>query len=128
MHEECIICGAPLEYLQNDELMECVICHEKRLSKTRCVRGHYVCDACHTTGLDSVIAYCLNSTSDAPLEIIDALMDMDFCHMHGPEHHVLVGAALLTAYKNAGGDIEPEAALREMITRGKKVPGGACGF
>jgi hypothetical protein len=29
------------------------------------------------------------------------LMAMPFCHMHGPEHHVMVGAALLTAYHNA---------------------------
>ncbi|MCQ2563482.1 MAG: DUF5714 domain-containing protein [Mogibacterium sp.] len=28
-------------------------------------------------------------------------MSMPFCHMHGPEHHVMVGSALLTAYKQA---------------------------
>ena len=56
------------------------------------------------------------------------MMDMPFCHMHGPEHHVMVGAALLTAYRNAGGDIDLEKALGEMISRGKNVPGGACGF
>ena len=27
-------------------------------------------------------------------------------YLHGPEHHVMVGAALLTAYRNAGGGIE----------------------
>ena len=25
--EECLICGAPLEYLEQDTLMECAICH-----------------------------------------------------------------------------------------------------
>lgn len=55
-------------------------------------------------------------------------MDLPFCHMHGPEHHVMVGAALLTAYKNAGGEIDLEPALKEMMNRGKSVPGGACGF
>ena len=40
----------------------------------------------------------------------------------------MVGAALLTAYKNAGGDIELSKALSEMHARGKQVPGGACGF
>ena len=48
--------------------------------------------------------------------------------MHGPEHHVMVGSALLTAYKNAGGDIDLNAALVEMMNRGRNVPGGACGF
>ena len=40
----------------------------------------------------------------------------------------MVGAALLTAYKNAGGNIDLESALGEMMNRGKSVPGGACGF
>ena len=40
----------------------------------------------------------------------------------------MVGAALLTAYKNAGGALELEKALIEMQARGKKVPGGVCGF
>ena len=34
----------------------------------------------------------------------------------------------MTAYKNAGGDIDLETALVEMMRRGKSVPGGACGF
>ena len=28
--------------------------------------------------------------------------------MHGPEHHAMVGSALLTAFKNAGGDVDLE--------------------
>ena len=48
--------------------------------------------------------------------------------MHGPEHHIMVGAALLTAYKNAGGEIDLQQALVEMMSRGRSVPGGACGF
>ena len=55
-------------------------------------------------------------------------MALPFCHMHGPEHHIMVGSALLTAYKNAGGNIDLNKALIEMQSRGKKVPGGACGF
>ena len=55
-------------------------------------------------------------------------MRLPFCHMHGPEHHVMVGAALLTAYRNAGGDLDLSPALAEMMRRGRKVPGGACGY
>ena len=128
MKEECLICKAPLEYLEADVLMECEICHKKELSKTRCVNGHYVCNDCHTQGLDSVIGLCMAETSKDPIGIIEKMMSMPFCHMHGPEHHVMVGAALLTAYKNAGGDIDLHSALVEMMNRGKNVPGGACGF
>lgn len=128
MKEECLICGAPLEYLQKDELMECVLCHKTENSKTRCVKGHYVCNDCHTSGMDGIIGLCLEEKSKNPVEIIEKLMSQPFCHMHGPEHHVMVGAALLTAYKNAGGNIDLPNALIEIMNRGKSVPGGACGF
>ena len=42
MNEECLICKAPLEYIETDELMECELCHKKQSSKTRCVKGHFV--------------------------------------------------------------------------------------
>lgn len=128
MKEECLICGAPLEYIGKDELMECAICHKTENSKTRCVSGHYVCNECHTKGIDSIIKICLNETSKDPVDIMVKLMSRSFCHMHGPEHHIMVGAALLTAYKNAGGNIDLSGALIEMMNRGRSVPGGACGF
>ena len=39
MNEECLICKAPLTYLEADILMECEICHKKENSKT--LRGQY---------------------------------------------------------------------------------------
>ena len=128
MNEECLICKAPLEYLDTDEEMECVLCHKKQYGKTRCTGGHFVCDECHTRGMDGIVAVCLNSSSDDPIKILEEMMSMPFCHMHGPEHHTMVGSALLTAYKNAGGEIDLESALIEMQKRGRQVPGGACGF
>lgn len=128
MKEECLICSAPLEYLEEDVLMECAICHKKEPTKTRCINGHFVCSECHTKGMDSIIGLCLHTESKNPIAIIKEMMSMPFCHMHGPEHHVMVGAALLTAYKNAGGEIDLEKALPEMYARGKQVPGGVCGF
>lgn len=128
MKEECLICKAPLEYLEKDELMECAICHKKENSKTRCINGHYVCNECHTKGMDMIISLCLEEKSKDPVDIIEKMMSQPFCHMHGPEHHVMVGAALLTAYKNAGGEIDLHPAIVEMMNRGKAVPGGTCGF
>ena len=128
MSDECIICKAPLEYLEKDIEMECAICHKKEKSKTRCIKGHYVCNDCHTKGIDAIIGICLNTDSKDPVDIIRMMMAESFCHMHGPEHHVMVGSALLAAYKNAGGDINLEEAVMEMQSRGKSVPGGACGF
>ena len=128
MNEECLICGAPLIYPEADEPMECAICHKKENSRTRCVKGHYVCNECHTAGLDAIVGLCLREKSRNPVGILEKMMSLPFCHMHGPEHHVMVGAALLTAYRNAGGDLDLSPALAEMMRRGRKVPGGACGF
>ena len=128
MKEECLICKASLEYLTEDVQMECDICHKIEVSKTRCVNGHYVCNECHTQGMDSIVGLCFGETSKNPLEILEKMMAMPFCHMHGPEHHVRVGAALLTAYRNCGGKLDLKKALLEMHRRGKAVPGGVCGF
>lgn len=128
MKDECLICKAPLEYLLQDEAMECAVCHKTESSKTRCVNNHYVCSECHTCGVDSILDLCLAETSADPLVILEKMMSMPFCHTHGPEHHVMVGAALLTAYKNAGGKVDLPYALPEIYRRAQAVPGGACGF
>ncbi len=128
MKDECLICGAALKYLENETPMECVLCHKKENSKTACENGHYVCNDCHTSGIDTIISVCLRESSKNPIEILKKLMALPFCHMHGPEHHIMVGSSLLTAYKNSGGEINLNKALLEMQSRGKQVPGGACGF
>ena len=128
MNEECLICKAPLEYLNTDEVMVCERCHQPHRSNTRCTNGHFVCDACHTLGMDSLLSLCFNTQSTDPFAILETMMAHPACHMHGPEHHVMVGAALLTAYHNAGGELNLAAALSEMQTRGRQVPGGVCGF
>ena len=56
------------------------------------------------------------------------LMENPFIYMHGPEHHIMVGAALLTAWKNAGGEGELKSMLEEMKRRGSRYPGGSCGL
>lgn len=127
-NDECCVCKAPLEYLAEEVEMVCSVCHKREMSRTRCIGGHYVCSECHTDGVTAIMDYCMNETSTDPIEIIRHMMAMPFCHMHGPEHHVMVGTALLTAYRNAGGKIDFSAAVLEMQKRGKCVPGGACGF
>lgn len=128
MNDNCPVCKAPITYLDEEKEMECVLCHKKEMSRTACEKGHYVCGDCHEKGMDSVISLCLSEKSKDPSEIAEKMMRMPFCHMHGPEHHVIVGSALLTAYKNAGGDIDLFGALCEMQKRGRKVPAGVCGF
>ena len=57
MKEECLICNAMLEYLEEDILMECAVSHKQEYSKTRGINGHYICSECHIKGMDSVIGF-----------------------------------------------------------------------
>ncbi|TWH45109.1 hypothetical protein Salpa_1002 [Sporomusa sp. KB1] len=124
-----MICGAPLVYNDQAAEMECAGCHKMLFSHAKCTNGHYICDGCHGSAGVLAIQYACNKTvSKNPLEIAIELMKSPVINMHGPEHHVLVGSALLAAYRNSGGDIDLRNALQEMVKRGGDVPGGICGF
>jgi len=126
---ECLVCGKPLKYYDKDKIVKCVYCNKVSKSKAQCEDGHYVCDKCHAkNGINSIREYCLQSKSKNPIEILYDMMNNKYIYMHGPEHHVMVGSALLTAYKNSGGNIDLEKSLEEIVTRGQGVPGGVCGF
>ncbi len=77
---------------------------------------------------NNILEICLSEQSTNPIYILEKLMSLPTIPMHGPIHHVLVGSSLLTAYKNAGGDIDLKEALEELEKRATNVPGGACGF
>ncbi len=127
--QACLVCGKELHYTQTAQEMECVFCHQKFMSNACCEDGHYVCDECHAQkGIEVIMTYCGQTTSKNPIYIAQEIMKNPYIYMHGPEHHVLVGAALLAAYKNAGGHIDFPAALQAMKQRGTQVPGGVCGL
>ncbi len=62
------------------------------------------------------------------MEIFNEVAEKDIVRMHGPEHHVLDGACLLVAYKNAGGDINLDESLNWLVTQGLKMPGAQCAY
>ncbi len=128
MADECLICGKPLQYFTQDKPMTCTLCGKTEPSTACCEAGHYVCNDCHTQGIDTVLSLCLAHKGTDPGVLLLQLMAQPFCHMHGPEHHILVGASLLTAYYHATGRKGLADALQQMLKRGRQVPGGACGF
>ena len=75
-----------------------------------------------------IIEACLQEKSNNPIDIFYNIAHKDFVRIHGPEHHVLDGAALLTAYYNAGGEIELQTSLNELMKRGLQMPGATCGM
>ena len=125
----CLICGKPLVYFDKAREMTCAICGKTFLSYASCEDGHYVCDDCHEKrGVEVIMEGCRKTTSRNPIAIMQTLMEDPYIYMHGPEHHIMVGAALLAAYKNSGGDVDLDAALEEMRARGSEYPGGSCGY
>ena len=75
-----------------------------------------------------IIEACLKERSKNPVDIFYNIAQMDFIRIHGPEHHVLDGAALLTAFYNAGGEIDLQNSLNELMKRGLQMPGATCGM
>lgn len=125
----CLVCGADLVYYQEAREMECEFCGKKERSHASCSKGHYVCDECHEKkGIEVVMEVCRETRSHNPIEIMQKIMENPYIYMHGPEHHVMAGAALLAAYHNCGGKIDLDRALSEMKERGSQIPGGVCGF
>lgn len=77
---------------------------------------------------NKIIEACMLETSKNPLEIFNNIAHKDFVRIHGPEHHILDGAALLTAFYNAGGKISLQESLFELMKRGLQMPGATCGM
>ena len=63
-----------------------------------------------------------------PIQIFKKIAQKVYVSMHGPEHHILDGASLLVAYKNAGGNIDIEDALEKLMSEGLRMPGAMCGL
>ena len=125
----CLVCKKPLVYFEQAKELQCSICHKPFQTYASCEAGHYVCDECHgKQGIAVILEECFKSTSKNPITIMQKIMESPYIYMHGPEHHVLVGAALLTAYANSGGDISLQEALGQIKERGSRYPGGACGL
>lgn len=63
-----------------------------------------------------------------PIRIFKNIAKKEYVSIHGPEHHILDGASLLVAYKNAGGSIDIDSALDKLKAEGLRMPGAMCGL
>ena len=127
--ENCMVCGESLIYYTSSRKVRCYVCGLLYSTNTTCKGGHYVCDACHAEkGMLFVTRYAYKTDSLNPVLIVGDVLKSPDINMHGPEHHYLVVAALLAAYKNAGGEIDFSKALQQGEQRAKMVPGGICGM
>ena len=79
--------------------------------------------------LKQIIKACLEiKDTTNPIEIFNRIAVKEFIRIHGPEHHILDGAAFLTAFFNAGGNIDLQEGLERIAQEGIKMPGAICGL
>jgi hypothetical protein len=124
----CGVCARPLVYGTESIKKTCAICGKEEKTNIYCPEGHYICDTCHSKDAIAILKQVLaESKSIDPAEIIEQVMAHPAVPMHGPEHHAIVPAAIITAVKNTGYPI-PEGAIDKAIERASKVPGGWCGL
>lgn len=130
----CLLCGSPLQYADTAQMMTCALCGKSEMGHASCTQGHYVCNACHREqGVKHALEVCTTTESCNPIEIFQTIVADNSIYMHGPEHHTIVGAALLSAYDNAlrregRAGLDRNQLLQELKARSMQVPGGTCGY
>ena len=125
--ENCGVCGKPLVYTPSPVPATCTYCGREEGTLVACAGGHFVCDGCHSRDALSAIGDILRRQhSRSPLEMLELLMNHPGVAMHGPEHHSIVPAVIITAVKNSGYPLRDDA-LDQAVNRGSRVPGGWCG-
>lgn len=124
----CMICGAPLIYYWKSKESSCYFCGEVLQANAGCPAGHFVCDLCHSANAVRIIKnVCLHSHKKDMVELMNTIRSHPLFKIHGPEHHSMVPAVILTALKNSGQQITNDD-INTAIERGKGVCGGVCAF
>ncbi len=125
---DCMLCGAPLEYLPEEKELQCVFCHKTFFANSMCQKGHFVCDSCHTGEAFEVInQVCINTNETDMISLLKRIRSHPRIPVHGPEHHAIVPGIILSTYRNLGGEISTSV-IQTGIRRGKTVSGGHCAF
>lgn len=129
-----MVCGTDLVYGKSEKEHTCIYCGQKESSPIYCPNGHFVCDTCHSSdAIEFLERLAEVEVSTDPIAISDKALYHPSFKFHGPEHHSLVPAAVLTAMKNRGitrpdGSPITTEVILEGIRRGSKIPGGFCGY
>ncbi|MDD4876399.1 MAG: DUF5714 domain-containing protein [Dehalococcoidales bacterium] len=128
--DNCLICEADLKYEDECSRMICSLCGEEYESKITCVDGHYICNKCYFLSANDLIKrICVESELENPLEMAINIMKNQRIAMHGPQHHFMVPAVLLSSYYNLKNDLAmKEEKIKVAQERAVNVLGGFCGF
>ncbi len=124
----CMVCGADLAYSGTERDETCHYCGRVISTGTRCVNGHFVCSFCHSADtLEIIKTVCLHGRQTDPVALMRTIRSHARFPLHGPEHHCLVPAVILSALKNSGYPVT-DSQIVTAVKRGQTVTGGACSF
>ena len=133
-NDKCMICGGDHIYSESVTRIQCMFCGEFFYTNLLCENGHYVCDDCHLErSLEMITSVCGKTAKKEAVSIAYELMTNRWVKIHGREHHYLVAAVLLTAFKNRGyGTAAMKsrfmALLDEAKNRVMKIADNPCGY
>ncbi len=99
--DSCRICGNDLFPVIEPAEMICAFCGKAKVAKSTCDENHFVCDDCLNLEIKDVVKQlCLNSEQTDPIALAKQIMSLPAVKMHGPEHHFITPAVLLTTMAN----------------------------
>jgi hypothetical protein len=124
----CMVCGAELIYFETNRDSSCHYCGQIVGANARCANGHFVCDACHSADAVEIIRnICVHSKEVDAVTLMQTIRRHPHFRIHGPEHHSMVPAVILTVLRNSGYSITDKQ-ITTAIERGQTISGGACAF
>jgi hypothetical protein len=125
-----MICGSPLEYLEQAQDLTCRFCGKTEHGYIRCPQGHYICDACHNKDSMRIIEdISFKTTSKDPVEIAELMMSHPGLPMLGCQHAYIAAGTFLAAIKNEGSRRITNEDIKEVFQRiERQAVGGYCGL
>jgi hypothetical protein len=100
----CILCGDDLNHLEPNITERCDFCGKTTIVDYQCNSYHYICHDCYSGGpFEYITKRCLEYKGIDPIDLAVSIMNTPTIRMHGPEHHYIVPATLLTCVYNLQG-------------------------
>lgn len=125
-----MVCGSPLEYLEQSQPLTCAYCGKTEPGYIKCPQSHYICDSCHNMGsMQAIEDIAFTTRSEDPIEIAELMMSHPELPMLGCQHAFIAAGALMAAIKNNGFVKITNEDIKEAFKRvGRQAIGGYCGL
>lgn len=115
----CLVCGNELINCSQPIEMVCSFCGKAEKTNSYCPENHFVCSNCSTINpKDIVKTICLQSKKTDPIDLAKEIMASPAIRMHGPEHHFITPAVLLTVLANFTNERQK---LEEKILKAEEM-------